>query len=299
MATSPTRISASVDALNVEPKVFGQMLSELAKEHTHLLKLGSKVYALGKTQKLRFPNGQTIGRKELRSLSSQFVKKLKGLKKNYVARGKKKKRARRPGTVAGFKNPILVSDELRSFFASANLGPSDPRDPRSAPLASQLMVGQNGVTRQAIMTPVFSIYARLNDMQKDPSNRQFLTATPDMDRFLGATYQRLRDADLVKQREGKLVNKRGEALPVFDPRHFRYGAIQQIVKDNTVPKEALTADQVAALATPEIKARLDQEQELVSRANDYYKWQKTGSKKSFEQWRADEQAKKDRRRLGL
>ena len=66
--------------------------------------------------KLQYPNGDIIGRKELKSLNSQFVKEMKDLKKYYTAHGKRKKRKRKEGSTSGFKNPILVDDNMRRFF---------------------------------------------------------------------------------------------------------------------------------------------------------------------------------------
>ena len=294
MATTP-RINTAGDVnYNIEPKEFGGKLNELAKHHNNLMKLAASVYSLGKTQRLQFPNGHVIGRKEIRSLSSQFVKELKGLKKYFVARGRKKKRARKPGTTAGFKNPILVSDNMRSFFAVANLGPSDPRNPQSEPLNGKLAVGLNGVTTRAIMTPVFNIYAQVNAMQKDPQNKQFLTSTPQMDQYFTETYARL----AAKPQRYTKPDKDGVSKPIpkFDPKRFRYASIQQIVADNSVPKASLNEQQKTVLDNVEMKARLEQEQTLVSGILEYYRWQKSGSKKPFEQWSAEERAKKARKR---
>ena len=134
------------DPLNLEPKDFGAKLDQITKHHNNLMKLAAQVYALGKTQRLQFPNGKTVGRKELRTLSSELNKDIKDLKKNYVAHGKRQKRTRKEGTTAGFKNPIVVSENMKNFFANANLGPSNPQVPGSPALAPQLLVSESGIT---------------------------------------------------------------------------------------------------------------------------------------------------------
>ena len=311
MATTPRVDTNGEVNFNIEPKAFGAKLSELAKHHNNLMKLAASIYSLGKTQRLQFPNGDIIGRKEIRSLSSQFVKELKGLKKFYVARGRKKKRTRKPGTTAGFKNPILVSDNMREFFAVANLGPSDPRNPQSEPLNKKLAVGMNGVTTRAIMTPVFNIYAHVNRMQKDPENKQFLTATPEMDQYFKDTYRRL---EAQPQRYAK-ADKDGvrKPIPKFSPQRFRYASIQQIVADNSVPKpdskdavkkatwlRPLNAEQQLVLDNVQMKERLKEEQVLVSGILEYYRWQKATAdgktKKPFQEWAVAERAKKAKRK---
>ena len=251
MATSPLTVGSPVERedYNLTPKEFGEKLDTLAKHHNNLMKLASKVYALGKTQRLQYPNGATVGRKELRTLSSQYVKELKSLKKNYTSHGKKPKRKRREGGSAGFKNPILVTDNMRAFFSTANLGPSDPTNAASTPLNQVLAVGQNGVTTRAIMTPLFNIYAHVNNMQKDPENKQYLTATPQMNQYFQQTYARLAQ----KPQKFQKSKETGEPdltkpIPRFDPNRFRYASIQSIVADNTVPSTALDQQQKVVLA---------------------------------------------------
>lgn len=259
---------ANEDKDKLSSKAFGKKLDVLAKHHNNILKLASKVYSLGKTQRLQYPNGASVGRKEIRTLSSQFVKELKALKKDYTDFGKKSKRKKREGGSAGFKNPILVTDNMREFFSQANLGPSGLEDtgvrrknkkgeeevvyrlnPNSPPLNTVLAVGQNGVTTRAIMTPLFNIYAQVNDMQKDPENKQFLTSTPEMDRYFQETYRTL-EARPQKYQKDKETGKPDMAKPIpkFDPKRFRYASIQSIVAENTVPKANLSDEQKAVLA---------------------------------------------------
>lgn len=280
MATPPAAATTPQerDPLNLEPKEFGAKLDQLAKHHNNLLKLAAQVYSLGKTQRLQYPNGKTVGRKELRSLSSQFVKMLKSLKKNYVAHGKRKKRKRTPGTTAGFKNPILVTDNMREFFRVANLGPSDPGNTNSVPLNSVLAVGQNGVTTRAILTPLFNIYAHINNMAQDPNNKQFLTSTQQMDQYFQQTYARL----AARPQRYTKPDKNGveKPIPKFDPKRFRYASIQSIVADNTIKKDQLNEQQKAALADPATKERLEQEQALVSGILAVYREQKKAAAKA-------------------
>ena len=301
MATSPRPATSPVerDDNNLTPKEFGEKLDALAKHHNNLMKLASKVYALGKTQRLQYPNGSQVGRKELRTLSSQFVKELKSCKKNYTAHGKRSKRVRRAGGSAGFKNPIKVTENMQRFLAEANLGPSGviykdevnkkgelvrvpfDLDPASAPLNTLLAAGQAGVTTRAIMTPLFNIYVATNAMQKDPVNRQFLTATPQMNQYFQPTYARLA-AKPQKYQKNKATGGEdlSKPLPKFDPNHFRFASIQSIVADNTVPAATLSAEEQAYLANPAVVARLAEEQQIVSDVLKVYKKRKTDAAKA-------------------
>lgn len=281
---SPLVASGNVksDPLNLEPKEFGAKLDQLAKHFNNLMSLAKHVYELGKSEKLPTTGGLQIGRKELRSLNTQFVSELKSLKKNYTAHGKRQKRVRDPSTTAGFKNPIVVTQNMREFLANANLGPSDPRNPMSAPLNKVLTAGTQGLTTRAILTPLFNIYAVVNGIQRDPNQRQFLTSTPEMDRYFAQTFANLVAADKAEPRFSKKPNKQGvrTRLPDFDPKHFTFARIQSIVADNTVSKDVLPAEYLAALESPELTATLAREQQTVSSALKYYKEQKNAAKKS-------------------
>ena len=276
-----TQQQADVDPLNLSTKEFGKKLDQLAKYHNQILKLAQKVYSLGKTQRLQYPDGKTVGRKEIRTLSSQFGKELKSLRKNYNAHGKKRKRKRKEGGSAGFKNPIMVSDSMRNFFAEANLGPSDPSQPASTPLNQVLAVGNSGVTTRAIMTPLFNIYAHVNHMQRDPKNKQFLTSTDQMDKYFQDTYARLaaREVKYTKPDKDGVT----KPIPRFDPKRFRYASIQSIVADNTIKKEQLTAGQQALLGDETTKQRLAQEQQLVSGVLSVYREAKKAAAKAAKQ----------------
>ena len=251
MATSPTSVAQhpEQDPFLLSPKEFTAKLDQIVKHLNNLQKLGVKVNSLGKTQRLVYPNGQTVGRKELRTLYSQLGKEIKGLRKNYAAAHKKKKRKKRVGGSAGFKNPIKVTDNMREFFSNASLGPSVPGNPSSQALSQILAVGQNGITTRAIMTPLFNIYAHVNQMQKDPANKQFLTATAEMNQHFGPTYQRLA-AKPQKFQKNKETGQPdlSKPIPKFDPNRFRYASIQSIVADNTVPKDQVSAEENIVLA---------------------------------------------------
>jgi len=278
---------------NLEPKDFQAKLDRIVKAQNQILKLASQVYSLGKTQKLSYPNGKQLGRKELKSLSAQLGKEIKSLKKNYVDHGKRKKRTRREGTVAGFKNPIIVSENMINFFRTANLGqgitgvPTFNHEGKIVALADRrslgslnqlLAVSTNGITTRAIMTPLFNIYAHVNNMQQDPTNHQFLAATTDMYKYFSQTFASLSARPAKMSKPDK--NGVRKPIPQFDPKHFRYASIQSIVAENTRPKESLSEEEKAYLATPEVAQRLEQEQAIVSQTLFTYREGKEAAKKA-------------------
>ena len=307
MASPNARSPRDRTADDLDDKVFGEKLKGLVAHLNQLQKLSSHVYSLGKTQSLVYPNGKRVGRKELRTLFSQLGKEITSLKRNYKEHGKRKKRVRQ-GT-AGFKNPIVVNDAMIGFFSEANLGPAQPGVPGSPPLNTQLMLLRTRITTRAIMTPVFNIYAQVNGMQRDPANRQFLSSTPQMDKWFSQTYAELAAAPQkfqkrkvrtevvdAKGRTGFVETREEDAtkpIPRFDPQHFRYASIQSIVAKNTVPKAQLLASpDFAYLVKPkadlteaerarkaQVEAELEREQKLVSDALAVYRGQKAEANK--------------------
>ena len=269
--------------LNLRDKVFGEKIKLLVRQHNVLMKLSQKVSSLPAGDHLIFrPDTESaravgrrnvdtpLGRKDVNSLSKQYTTELKGLKANYVEHGKKKKRAS-TGNSAGFKNPILVTPNMIEFFRSANLGPSQVgpnADPNAPPLNDFLSVRDDGKTTRAILTPLFSIYAHVNNMQRDPENRQFLTSTPDMDAHFQETYRILAARPQTYQKRKVVgpdgvetkVEDRTKPIPIFRPDHFRYASIQSIVALNTIKKGQLTAAQKQVLGAPDMPAGLDEAQ---------------------------------------
>lgn len=173
-----------------------------------------------------------------------------------------------------FAKPILVTDNMREFFSQANLGPSNPAGPASLPLNQVLDVGRNGVTTRNILTHLFNIYALVNRMQQDPKNKQFLAATPRMYQYFQDTFNRL------------------AARRAFNPKHFRYASIQSIIADNMILPDALTPKELHVLNSPEIMARLKEEQTLLGSITEFYRYIKSGSNLPYNQWAAKKREKR-------
>ena len=138
-----------------------------------------------------------------------------------------------------------MSDEMRDFFRNGNFGPSNPNDPWSLPLNKVLMVGQNGIATRAILTPLFNIYAKINNMQ-DPGNIQMLRSTPEMNRYLTNSFARLAQTGN------------------FDPTNFRYPQLQLLIADNVIRRDDLTPEQARILSSPGIIEQLNRDQDVVS-----------------------------------
>lgn len=283
------RTPEETDPANIPNKEFGEKLDQIVKYNNDLLTIASRVYALKGSEKLRFPNGEVVSKTDTRHARSLINKEIKALKKHYTAHGKKPKRRRNKQTQAGFKNPVVIKDNLRGFLSAANLGPSDPQNPASPPLSDVLMLRDNSVTTRAILTPLFNIYARINNMQQDPNNKQYLTSTPEMDQYFQDTYARL------MARPQKKSEKTGKLQPKFDPKHFRFASLQSIVADQTEPNDSLGPEMVAFLNNPQVKERLESEQEMVSNALAYYRWVKDGKRGTLEEFKRKEKNRKEKK----
>lgn len=267
-------------ALNLTQQEFQAKLKLITTQLNQLQKLSSSVFALKPSDRLQFADGSTVGRREVKSLASQLAAEITSLKDNYREHGKKKKR-KRSGKATGFQRPMFVDENMVNFFKTANLGPSDPNNPNSTPLNQVLSVAQDGVTTNGMMTPLFSIYATLNNMQQDPTNGQYLTSTPEMDRYFSATYQQAAN-EPQRYYKDKVTGEYDltRPLPKFDPKHFRYANIQTIVKYHVAKKDQLSAEHKAYLETDAVKQKLKQEQAIVSKALDVYRARKEAAKKA-------------------
>ena len=107
-----------------------------------------------------------------------------------------------PNRLSGFQSPVEISDNLKRFITNGDFGFD----------TSNLMAVTDGITSRAILTVIFNIYSIVNKMQKDPENKQMLTATSLMYDCFGKTFE-----ELQKKR------------PEFNPERFRYASMQSIV----------------------------------------------------------------------
>lgn len=286
----------------IEPKQFKERLGQLQNDLDTLIELSAAV-AEGKANNVPVEDaaGNKIGKRTVNHLRSEYVKELKELSGYYNAAYKRK---RAPGTKrrggTGFRTPIMVSDNLREFFTNAELGRTDPKDPSSDRIHDviQLLINRDaqrdianqaglddipGITSPALLTPLFSIYAKVNNLKDRATinqgksevdkNRHYLGADPMMKEYFANTFKRLTAL-------GPHTTAKGNFAPTFDPNNFKYANFQSIVKYNRrtndgmitengqkVPNPAggpLSEEEQSILADESIGKRLNEEQEAVS-----------------------------------
>lgn len=245
---------------DIDNKSFGEKLKALAAQHKNLITIALSVGGLKKGAKLDYKGQGKIGRKELRSLSTKHTTAVKSLKKNYVAHGRRRKTKRRKTTSSGLNSPVRVSDTLRQFFSTADLGPINPNDPNSAPLTSVLSLVPAGVTSRSMLTVLFNIYVKRNQMARDPAHKSYLTATPQMAAAFSQSFASRKGLPQV------FKSGKPRPIPFGDPNKFLYVDLQDIIKDNVIPKTSLSAADLAALDAPPTKERIAQEQQAASAA---------------------------------
>ena len=197
----------------------------------------------------------------------------------------------------GFRNPMFVSRNMRDFFRDANIGTVDPNNPKSSKLNETLTLLTDpnedfagyGVTSSALLTPLFSIYAYLNNLTKlarvnqnlpeDQWNRQWLGVDDRMEKYFGELLT-------VLENQPQGFNKKRKPLPKFDRHNFRYADFQKIVAINRRNKEgkltkyknidtpagpAVSEDEDGILNDETVRNALDKEQEKVSENLETYR----------------------------
>ncbi len=259
---------------NLSVQEFAAQLKASGQEVRDLVKLARKVGALKSGQQLRLPNGELFGAKELNAAVSEHIKTLKQLKKNYTARGTKKKRslttkageARKPGE--GFAHPSFLREPLVNFLRTANFGNvPGTKQPLREILEPVL---QYGILSRAIMTPLLTIYEFVNGHRfdvvgEDGKVKKFFKAGPEMVQNLGPYLSALEAADRAKS-DAEMTDKNGKMKPRFDRNKFVYNRLQSIVNPGFVPQTELDATQLQYVNDATIKASLQQIQQIVSAA---------------------------------
>ena len=294
-------VAPTVGAYEASTPQFGDLLEDMSGKLSNLFSITAEVAKLQKGERLKFPTGTEIGKREVRSLQSQFIRELKSLRKYFAAAKKPKKNNRQRRPFTGFGMPIYIDDSLREFFRHADLGPvlrPTAHDAKGNPTecdsdGTQLkeylaLILDSGITARGMLTPLFNIYVRVNHMPYTDGNRTYLKATPEMYQFFGRDFEELRSQDESEPRQETLTVKNpvtGEKekkkvdIPPFDPNRFRYSDIMRILSFHWVPADQLTDDKRAALESSVVRERLTQEQHLVSDTNACYRAQEAPQRK--------------------
>jgi hypothetical protein len=316
-------IEETKDTNDMSVKQFREeRIKPLTEKFKQLMDLNTEVAKLPQSGHILYKDGRKVGRKDLNSLKSQYIKELEGLVKLY-AEAKRKKKSGRVGGSNGFKLPRYISSELSQFFADAsnNLGPAYLREetvsatgektvefkqqPQSLKDSIALLT-TNQITSAALLTPLFNIYAILNNMQYDPDHREFLRSTPLMKKYLGQIFPRITEKDQgeLAERQAELQKliaeggspKKIKALQakisksiIFSEDRFPYPRIQSIVALNMIPKTSLGEEHLGVLKNADVIAQLEREQKIVSDTLAYYR------NKNADQKKANRQAKRSKK----
>lgn len=314
MSTSTSATEQTTNQYEVSVKQFKEdILTPLAEQFRHIVKLHAAVAVLPAGGHLQFSNGKKVGRKEVNSLDSQFVREIYALAK-YFGEAKKRRKSARAGGSNGFKLPRFISSELGKFFADPanDLGPAYVKLEQTGedgqktvsykqldqPLNDYLaLLTKHNITSAALLTPLFNIYAIRNQMQYDPEHREFLRATPLMKKHLGGIFPQLvqKDNEELARKQAELqdlissgasqkkiedLRKKIAKSSIFNEDRFPYPRIQSIVAFNMIPKDVLSQEQVDFLKNPEVVSKLEEEQRVVSNTLEFYRTNTAGEKKA-------------------
>jgi hypothetical protein len=162
--------------------------------------------------------GSHLKSTDVTALQNQLLREVKGFKKLYRAGFNRRRGAgnRKGGPNSGFRLPIALKQELIDFLNAANLGSLGGNK-----LQVYLPFLNNspgnplyGVASRAVLTPLFSLYAELNNLSDramynqqraatpEYKNRQLLGADETMRRFLGQTF-----ANITRKSAAKLASE--------------------------------------------------------------------------------------------
>lgn len=186
------------ERMNLTPQEFSAQLKASGQEVRDLVKLARKVGSLKSGQQLRLANGELFGAKELNLATSTHIKTLKQLKKNYTARGTKKKRVPRVGAKSGkgFGTPSFLEPALVEFLRSADLGFVPGTKQKLQEVLEPVL--QYGILSRAIMTPLLTIYEFHNGLRFEQDGKKFFRAGPAM----GKIFRTVSDSSgSVRQRQ--------------------------------------------------------------------------------------------------
>lgn len=261
MSTAQDLARINPNDVTLSNKEFGERLSLLNHLHKQIVELTKKTAALKKGDVLK-AGGRVITKGSIRELNTQFNEQLKALGKIYTEHGKKKSAPRRTKPGTGFAGPTLIGEEMKNFLAQANLGPSDPFNPASAPLNTVLQAAVSNVISRGILSPLMSIYTGYagNNMKVTFDGKQYYRATPEMRANFGPALNALSAKTIM-------VGKKGEKKPFqLSAEGFRYADLQPILSSAMFKQDQLDEEQKQYLKNPVFAGQLDSEQKIFSTA---------------------------------
>lgn len=223
-------------------------------------------------------------RARLRQFNAVFCQELQKLA-NYVPLIQKPKRKRTVKNArAGFLEPKYFAPEIVEFFKEVDLGKKCVvKDGKIVATKEDLKKSlglflKHGVTSSSLLTPLFSIYIKLNsDELVCKDNGQCIKFNAAMRKYFEGVCKKI-EKDVEEQRKeiaeqvkrGQLPESALQKIPPFDLNKFRRPRLQTLIKYMTVPKESLSEEKLNFLKSPETYKSLKAEQEVVSLANQYY-----------------------------
>jgi len=237
-----SRYAISDDSKEASRK-FKAHIAAIVKLYRDLDRLTKKLYSVKGKQQGRYPSGETIDKKDLRALQTQFVSLINDLV-NYRKFANTK--APKPHGGAAQKAPKLayqINDNghanrnLIGFFTEA-LKQGKLRGPNGEQVRIPQLTGPHeqggGYTTNAELVDLFIIYAYANNLPNtEPGKSKFLNIASDplFMKWFSTTLDYLEQ----KGRSDPRKNKKGESL-AFNRNKFSYINLQQIISNNSTSK---------------------------------------------------------------
>jgi hypothetical protein len=333
-----SRKTIDMSKYDVSPAQFEELVERVVSHFDAYDSVSGKFSSsVPKGAKLNTEEGEVVTRANVRKMKNAIKAEIRDFKRYFQVAKKSRKRdpyerdsngqivyeevegrqvpRMKPYRNNGFRNPMFVSKAIRDFFRDANIGYVHPDDPKSGRLNTKLgllLDGEGqfngyGVTSSALLTPLFCIYAHVNNLTKLARanqgknekvwNRQWLGVDERMEKMLGKELEIL---EKVTASSGKK----------FDRHNFRYADFQKIVAINrrndkgTLPKygdiptpagPALTQEEVNLLTDSDLRAALNEEWTMVHDNLDAYRVKSQPLNKALraEQRRKSKQSPKD------
>jgi len=246
---------------NIDPADFKLQLDAINQEIKDIVKLALKVGSVKPGQRLRI-KGVDFGRRDVNALTSIVNKRVRQLKKNYVARNLRVKKKRAPSDNKGLSAPAFVTEELKNFLLNANFG----KDAKGKAISSHFAeVLENNMFNRTLLTSLASRYSKasgVREVQVDENDKESIHfhADPVMEEYLGPYLEFL---ETNEQDPANQVTKSGEPRAPFDRADFAHNRFASIFSQGFVGKDDLPAEYVALAKAPESQAALDRIQAVL------------------------------------
>lgn len=142
--------------------------------------------------------------------------------------------------ISAFSSPVYLKQPLIDFFSNADFGKTESGIPIRNIVLPLIM---KGVMNRNLITVLLTLYVKVNNLSSvGADGRKYLSAGPDMEKYLGSYLDDLETADRSKT-DAEMLDMRGNSKLRFNRNQFVFSRLMSIANSGIYKRDELTESQ--------------------------------------------------------